>query len=109
MSASSIRRITHTCQRTSAGKLSSLLLEREFYYKQRITNDYDACWEIEDINQSIDPVLLNPFEQLQKIKIKYKGDVFPRIPELLQGLDHLEIFQRDIDANVKDIIAINLK
>jgi hypothetical protein len=43
------------------------------------------------------------------LKAKYKGDIFPRIPELLKGMDHLEVFQRDIDANTKGIIAINLK
>jgi hypothetical protein len=84
-------------------------LNGSFVTNKEFPNDYDACYEIEDINQSIDPLLLNPFAQLSEIKIKYKGDVFPRIPELLKGLDHLEIFQSDIDANVKGIIAINLR
>ena len=86
-----------------------LYLNGSFITNKESPNDYDACWEIEDINQRIDPLLLNPFQQLAEIKAKYKGDVFPRIPELLRGIDHLEIFQRDIDTNPKGIIAINLR
>ncbi len=86
-----------------------LYLNGSFIANKELPNDYDACWEVESINQSIDPLLLNPFRQLTEIKIKYKGDVFSRIPELLKGIDHLEVFQRDIDANAKGIIAIDLR
>lgn len=86
-----------------------LYLNGSFITNKELPNDYDACWEVKNINQSIDPLLLNPFKQLAEIKTKYKGDVFPRIPELLKGIDHLKVFQQDIDANPKGIIAIELR
>jgi hypothetical protein len=85
-----------------------LYLNGSFITDKVQPNDYDACWEIENIQPTIDPLLLNPFKQLAEIKSKYKGDIFPRIPELMKGIDHLEIFQLDINVNIKGIIVIEL-
>jgi len=86
-----------------------LYLNGSFITNKELPNDYDACWDVENIRKSIDPLLLNPFKQLAEIRTKYKGDVFPRIPELLKGIDHLDVFQKDIDVNLKGVIAIDLR
>ncbi len=86
-----------------------LYLNGSFVTTKELPNDYDACWEVDDVDRSIDPLLLNPFKRLRELKLKYRGGIFPRIPELLNGLDHLAIFQRDIDANVKGILVIELR
>ncbi|MBX9879558.1 MAG: hypothetical protein K2Y22_13940 [Candidatus Obscuribacterales bacterium] len=92
---------------TKAG-CTRLYLDGSFITDKEIPNDYDACWETDKVQPTIDPILLNPFKQLTEIKNKYKGDIFPRIPELQVGIDHLRIFQLDINVNIKGIIVIEL-
>lgn len=86
---------------------SKLYLNGSFVTAISLPNDYDACWDTHNISKGIDPILLEPLKP-ERIKRKYGGDIFPRIPELLHGIDHLHIFQYDRSGNAKGIIAINL-
>jgi len=96
-------------QELKQANCARIYVNGSFITNKERPNDYDACWDVEGVRQSIDPLLLNPFKRLAEIKTKYKGDVFPRIPELLKGIDHLTIFQQDADLNAKGIIAIDLR
>src|SRR5271154_347960 len=88
-------------QELKQANCARIYVNGSFITNKERPNDYDACWDVEGVRQSIDPLLLNPFKRLAEIKTKYKGDVFPRIPELLKGIDHLTIFQQDADLNAK--------
>jgi hypothetical protein len=67
----------------------------------------DAVWEHEGVDNTIDPLLRKGWD-LKAIKRKYGGDVFCRMPELLD-VDHVEFFQTDRMGQSKGIIKIDLR
>lgn len=68
-------------------------------------NDYDATWEYEGVDNTIDPLLRDEMD-LDIIKRKYGGDVFCRMAECF---DYLVYFQTDFMGIRKGIIKISLK
>ena len=89
-----------------AANCKTLYLNGSFITNKEEPGDYDACWEPLDVDQNLDPVLL---KDRTARKTKYLGDIYPRIPELAQGLDHFKSWQLDRDDNVKGIIVIDLR
>lgn len=71
--------------------------------------DYDACWEVGDVDPALlDPVLL-PNRRLEA-KAKYLGDLFPNLPMGSLGPTFLEFFMAGReDEGPKGIIRIDLE
>lgn len=84
----------------------TLYLNGSFITSKEEPGDYDACWEPLGVDQKVDPVLLT---DRATRKAKYLGDIYPRIPELTEGLDHFKSWQVDRDDNIKGIIIIDLR
>ena len=89
-----------------AANCQTLYLNGSFITNKEDPGDYDACWEPLEVNQNLDPVLLT---DRAARKVKYLGDIYPRIPELTNGLDHFQSWQLDRDDNIKGIIIIDLR
>lgn len=69
--------------------------------------DYDAVWEPDGVDNTIDPLLRSGWN-LKAIRQKYGGDVFCRMPDILDK-DHVEFFQSDRFGNAKGIIKMDLR
>jgi hypothetical protein len=68
--------------------------------------DYDAVWELEGLDNTINSTLRDG--TTEEIKWKYLGDVFCRITNVFGG-DYLEFFQSDRTGIAKGIIKIELR
>lgn len=88
----------------------ALYVDGSFVTAQERPNDYDACWDVEDVKiERIDPVLLNfSTPGKQAMARKYRGDI-----RLASGspvetiLRYLEFFQIDRDGNAKGIVKLD--
>lgn len=89
-----------------AANCQTLYLNGSFITSKEEPGDFDACWEPLEVNQNLDPMLLT--DRIAR-KAKYLGDIYPRIPELTEGLDHFKSWQLDRDDNIKGIIIIDLR
>ena len=73
--------------------------------------DFDACWEAAHVNPDLlDPVLLDLSKRRAAQKAKYGGELFPAnsIADGRSGIRFSEFFQRDRNANLKGIVALDL-
>ncbi|MBX9721949.1 MAG: hypothetical protein K2X81_11180 [Candidatus Obscuribacterales bacterium] len=85
-----------------------LYLDGSFTTSKEIPEDYDCCWEADQVNNTIDPIIRGIKTFKKDRKEKYGGDIFPRIPEL--GVDHFLFFQQDgRTGKSKGIIRILLR
>ncbi len=85
----------------------TLYLDGSFVTDKPDPGDYDAVWEYEGVDNTIDPLLRDGWD-LGAIKQEYGGDVFCRMPDILDK-DHVEFFQTDRDGIAKGIIKIDLR
>jgi len=85
----------------------TLYLNGSFITSKLDPGDYDAVWEYEGVNNRIDPLLRAGWD-LNAIKRKYGGDVFCRMPDILDN-DHVDFFQSDRFENPKGIIKVDLR
>ena len=85
----------------------TLYLNGSFITSKPDPGDYDAVWEYEGVNNTVDPLLREGWN-LNAIKNKYGGDIFCRMPDILDK-DHVEFFQSDRFENAKGIIKIDLR
>jgi hypothetical protein len=91
-----------------------LYLDGSFVTGKEVPNDFDACWEMADVDfdalEQRDPVLLDWSNRRGAQKAKFGGELF--IAEVAAdpwGTPYLEFFQRDRDTGEpKGIIAIDL-
>ncbi len=84
-------------------------LDGSFVTVEQHPNDYDACWEVDNIDpEKLDKVLLDVEWHRERIKEKYLGDVLPNLPRSPRR-NLLWLFQNDRDGNRKGIIAIDLR
>ncbi|HLH21325.1 MAG TPA: hypothetical protein VK066_02305 [Chloroflexota bacterium] len=87
-------------------------IDGSFVSAKEVPGDFDACWEIADVNFGIlDPLLKFLDIGRPGQRVKYGGDLFPaEISVNRTGIRFLEYFQRDKDTQApKGIIAINLE
>ena len=99
-------RLRAVAENLKAANCQTLYLNGSFITNKEEPGDFDACWEPLGVNQNLDPILLT---DRTARKGKYLGDIYPRIPELTEGLDHLKAWQLDRDDNIKGIIIIDLR
>lgn len=88
-----------------------VFLDGSFISNKEFPGDFDACWEIQDV----DPLLLNPIlldftNNRAAQKAKYGGELFPsNLNADFAGNTFLDFFQIDKNLAIpKGIIAIKL-
>ncbi len=89
-----------------------IFIDGSFVSKKEFPNDFDACWEISDVDLSLlDPILLKFDDGRAAMKTKYSGDLFPaQCNEGITGIRFLDFFQTDKNTGEqKGIIKINLE
>lgn len=85
-----------------------LYLNGSFVTNKKEPEDFDAVWDPEGVDNTIDPVLRDMKARRDDRKKKYGGDIFILEPEGL-AMNHLEFFQRDGRTDkVKGIILVEL-
>ena len=87
-------------------------IDGSFVTEKEIPDDYDACWDITDVNpELLDPILLKFDDGRIAQKTKYLGDLFPaQTQERATGQTFLEFFQVDkATGNPKGIIVLDLR
>ena len=90
----------------------AIYIDGSFVTSKDIPNDFDACWDTNDVNPVfLDPILLIFDAGRVTQKAKYKGEFFPaQIAEKGSGRTFLEFFMVDkISGKPKGIIAIDLQ
>jgi hypothetical protein len=93
------------------GRVSNCVCRREFRDGQGITNDFDGCWGVADVDPNVlDPVLLDFSRSRAAQKSEYGGELFPaELPEGASGRVFLDFFQHDADGRPKGIVDIKLE
>jgi len=89
----------------------SVYVNGSFVTNKREPGDYDACWDIEEVNVgSLDRVFLDFSNGRKAQKRKYFGEFFPaQMPEGATGRLFLEFFQTDKETGKpKGIVGLNL-
>jgi hypothetical protein len=72
--------------------------------------DFDACWDIEDVDlDRLDPVLMDLSAGRLAQKDRFKGEFFPNVVEAGSGLVFSDFFQNDRDTGRKGIVVIHLQ
>ena len=87
-------------------------IDGSFVTSKQHPNDFDACWEEDEVDPILlDPVLLtfDPGRAIQKAR--YLGELFPAsVGADSDGLSFLEFFQTDKNSGEpKGIVALDLK
>lgn len=87
-------------------------IDGSFVTTKQTPGDYDACWEIKNVDPArLDPVLLTFDPQRLTQKAKYLGELFPAsTTETGSGLTFLEFQQIDKETGAaKGIVALDLR
>ena len=90
----------------------TVYIDGSFVTGKEIPGDFDACWEVEEVDPIIlDPVLLTFEDGRAKQKAKYMGELFPASTIADDdGFSFLEFFQTDKETGRrKGIVAIDLR
>lgn len=90
----------------------TVYINGSFVTAKQIPNDFDACWDIDDVDPTLlDPILLTFDHGRAAQKAKYLGELFPaHFSEGGSGTTFLEFFQLDkASGNPKGIIIIDLR
>lgn len=70
-------------------------------------SDWDGCWEPYGVNTArVDPIILDVNFDADRVRRKYKGDLFVQAPKA--GWNYLDVFQKDREGNRKGILVIEL-
>lgn len=87
-------------------------LDGSFVTAKPEPGDFDACWDINDVNpESLHPALLTFDNERAMQKARYGGELFPgQLPEGESGRTFLEFFQTDkTTGRRKGILRLNLE
>jgi hypothetical protein len=87
-------------------------LDGSFVTAKRAPGDFDACWDVTEVDPALlDPVLLIFDQGRAAQKAKYGGELFPaQLPNGISGLTFLEFFQIDKrTGRPKGIIVLDLR
>lgn len=87
-------------------------IDGSFVTVKREPGDYDACWDLEEVDVEIlDPIFLDFSNGRKAQKQKYLGEFFPaQLPEGATGRLFLEFFQTDKETGKpKGIVGLNLE
>ena len=88
----------------------AVYIDGSFVTGKEIPADYDACWDMSDVDPTIlDPVLLKFDDGRLAMNAKYRGDLFPEhLTEGATGKPFLEFFMEDKESGKpKGILAID--
>jgi hypothetical protein len=83
----------------------TLYLNGSYITNKLEPNDYDAVWEYEGVDNTIDPLIRDGLDNIT-IKRKYGGDIFCHMPKYF---NYIEYFQTDWRGIPKGIIRIDLE
>lgn len=93
-----------------AAGCSRVWLDGSFVTAKDLPNDFDLCWDMEDVDyDALPPALidLEPPRALQKAT--YGGDVLPNVIEGSSGQPFLEFFQQDAETGrPRGIVQLDL-
>jgi hypothetical protein len=95
-----------------AANWRTVYVDGSFVTAKEHPNDYDACWEVADVDPALlDPVFLEFSDGRAAQKAKYLGEFFPaQLPEGVSGKAFLDFFQIDKETgNPKGIVALHLR
>lgn len=87
-------------------------IDGSFVTAKTIPGDFDACWELDDVDpDALDPVLLDFDNKRARQKARFGGELFPAgWGADSNGTPFVQFFQVDkVTGDAKGIIAINLK
>ena len=87
-------------------------LDGSFVTAKALPGDFDACWDIFDVDPDmLDPVFFDFENQRAAQKARFGGEFFPaQLPEGESGKTFLEFFQTDKEmGSAKGIVAVDLK
>lgn len=88
----------------------TVYLNGSFVTSKENPNDFDACWDVENVSlELLDPVLMDFGDKQKSQKKKFGGELFPNLPEDDDSA-FLKLFQTDKTTGApKGIIAIDLR
>ena len=88
----------------------TIWINGSFISHQPRPNDYDACWDLDQVDpDALEPTLLDFRHPRSAMKHKYRGDLFiADLPATPHGETFLEFFQRDRDNRRKGILRLDL-
>lgn len=87
-----------------------IYVDGSFVTSKELPNDYDACWDI----TNVDPMLLDStflkFDPLSRpaLRKRFLGDLFPAQFSEAGGKEFLTFFQSDTQGNEKGIIGLKI-
>lgn len=87
-------------------------LDGSFVTLKEIPGDFDACWDVSDVDpDQIDPVFFQFENGRASQKARFGGELFPiQLPDDGTGTSFLEFFQIDKNTgDAKGIVAIDLE
>jgi hypothetical protein len=93
-----------------AAGCKTVYIDGSFVTNKLIPNDYDGCWESDDVDlDQLDPVFLLVEMGQPAQKAKYRGEFWLADAPTRAGVSHLRLFQRDRHTGqAKGIIAFDL-
>ena len=86
-------------------------LDGSFVTAKEVPADYDGCWEVADVDDTLlDPGLLDFGSKRLAQKAKYGGELFiaNAVADRRTGRRYREFFQHDRSGNPKGVIALDL-
>ena len=89
-----------------------MFLDGSFVTGKEMPGDYDACWDIRDVDpDKVDPVFFDFTNRRAAQKARFSGEFFPAdAPEGFSGKAFLDFFQVDRDSGEpKGIVALNVE
>jgi hypothetical protein len=86
-------------------------LDGSFVTDKDVPNDYDLCWEMAGVNDTLLTASLRDVRPPRAAQqARYRGDILPNVVEGSSGAPFVDFFQRDkATGGAKGIIAINLR
>src|ERR1039458_2628359 len=93
----------------STGK--AILLDGSFVTAKEQPGDFDACWDIADVDPDrLDPIFFDFENGRAAQKARFYGELFPaQLPEGWSGKAFLEFFQTDKETgNPKGVVGFDL-
>jgi len=95
-----------------AAGCKAVFLDGSFVTGKEMPGDYDACWDIRDVDpDKVDPVFFDFTNRRAAQKARFSGEFFPAdAPEGFSGKAFLDFFQVDRDSGEpKGIVALNVE
>lgn len=94
------------CRKLAEAGCSGVLLDGSFVTAKEMPGDYDGTWETAGVDvDKLDPVFLD----VEAVKARYLGDLFPASGVAEPGVPFRDFFQTDRDGVEKGIVLIDLR